>query len=158
MYIVAILAMDHSLLIGAKNGLPWHIPEDMKRFKGLTTWEIVVMGRNTYFSLPEKFRPLPNRRNIVITRTEIEWVECYSSIGLFIDSMKEQNIEKCFIIWWASLYDQFFKLNLIDQVELTLINGVHIWDIFVSEFRSDFYEIASVDFEQWKFITLIRNS
>lgn len=158
MQIIAILAMDHSLLIGAKNGLPWHIPEDMKRFKGLTTGEIVVMGRNTYFSLPEKFRPLPNRRNIVITRTEIEWIESFGSIDWFIESMNIQNIEKCYIIWWASLYDQFFKLNLIDQVELTLIDGKHEWDIFVSEFRSNFHEIASVDFEQWKFVTLIRNS
>lgn len=158
MQIIAILAMDHSLLIGAKNSLPWHIPEDMKRFKDLTTSEIVVMGRNTYFSLPEKFRPLPNRRNIVITRTKIEWVECYSDIGSFIDSMKDQKVEKCFIIGWASLYDQFFDLDLIDQVELTLIDGKHEWDIFVSEFRSDFHEIASIDFEQWKFVTLIRNS
>ncbi len=158
MHIIAILAMDHSLLIGSKNGLPWHIPEDLKRFKELTTGEIVVMGRNTYFSLPEKFRPLPNRRNIVITRTEIEWIECFSSIDVFIQSMKDQNIEKCYIIWGASLYDQFFKLNLIDQVELTLIDGTHEWDIFVSEFRSDFHEVSSVDFEQWKFITLIRNS
>lgn len=98
MQIIAILAMDHSLLIGSKNGLPWHIPEDLKRFKELTTGEIVVMGRNTYFSLPEKFRPLPNRRNIVITRTEIDSIESYRSIDLFTQSMKEQNIEKCFMI------------------------------------------------------------
>ena len=98
MHITAILAMDSSLLIGSKNGLPWHIPEDMKRFKEFTTGGIVVMGRNTYLSLPERFRPLPNRRNIVITRTPIEGVECYSSIELFITSMQKERVEQVWLI------------------------------------------------------------
>lgn len=92
MQIIAILAMDESLLIGKSNGLPWHIPEDMKRFREFTTGGIVVMGRNTYFSLPEKVRPLPNRRNIVITRTPILGIECYSSIEDFIESMKNEKV------------------------------------------------------------------
>lgn len=98
MKITAILAMDTSLLIGSKNGLPWHIPEDMKQFKEFTTGGIVVMGRNTYLSLPDKFRPLPNRRNIVITRTMIDGVECYSSIDLFIDAMQKETVEQIWLI------------------------------------------------------------
>ncbi len=98
MQITAILAMDSSLLIGSKNGLPWHIPEDMKRFKEFTTGGIVVMGRNTYLSLPEKYRPLPNRRNIVITRTMIDGVECYSSIELFITFLQKENIDQVWLI------------------------------------------------------------
>ncbi len=47
------------------------------------------MGKNTYFSLPEKVRPLPNRRNIVITRNQIDGVECYSSIDAFLAAMKQ---------------------------------------------------------------------
>jgi dihydrofolate reductase len=70
----------------------------MKRFKEFTTGGIVVMGRNTYLSLPEKFRPLPNRRNIVITRTAIDGAECYSSIGLFIDAMQNETVEKVWLI------------------------------------------------------------
>lgn len=98
MQITAILAMDSSLLIGSKNGLPWHIPEDMKRFKEFTTGGIVVMGRNTYMSLPERFRPLPHRRNIVITRIPIDGVECYSSIELFISAMQTEKIEQVWLI------------------------------------------------------------
>ncbi len=157
MKITAILAMDPSLLIGRKNGLPWHIPEDMRRFKEFTTGGIVVMGRNTYMSLPDKFRPLPNRRNIVITRSSIYGVECYSSIEDFTSAIQSENIEQIWLIGWASLYDQFFALGLVDRVELTLIDWEYEWDIRVSEFRSDFHEISSVDFSQGRFITLVRN-
>lgn len=154
MKITAILAMDESLLIGKSNWLPWHIPEDMKRFREFTTWRVVVMGKNTYFSLPEKVRPLPNRRNIVITRNQIDGVECYSSIDTFLAAMKQDGTWDCFLIWWASLYDQFFAHGIVDRVELTLLYGNHEGDIFVHEFRSQFREVASSDFEQWKFITL----
>lgn len=90
--------MDSSRLIGSKNGLPWHIPEDMIRFKEFTTGGIVVMGRNTYMSLPERFRPLPNRRNIVITRTRLDGVECYSSIELFLSAIQKETVEQVWLI------------------------------------------------------------
>jgi dihydrofolate reductase len=157
MQITAILAMDSSLLIGSKNGLPWHIPEDMKRFKEFTSGGIVVMGRNTYMSLPERFRPLPHRRNIVITRTPIDGVECYSSIEFFITMMQKETVEWAWLIGWASLYDQFFARGLVDWVELTLVDGIHEWDIRVSEFRSDFHEVSSTEFSQGRFITLVKN-
>ena len=98
MHITAILAMDNSRLIGSKNGLPWHIPEDMKRFKEFTTGSIVVMGRNTYLSLPDRFRPLPHRRNIVITRSTIDGVESYSSIETFISTMQSETVEQVWLI------------------------------------------------------------
>ncbi len=157
MHITAVLAMDSTRLIGASNKLPWHIPEDMKRFQQFTKWHIVVMGKNTYFSIPEAYRPLPNRRNIVLTRAPIEWVECYSTIDNFLIAMaKEQNTECC-IIGWAKVYDQFFRLNLVDTVELTLVDGTHEWDIFVAEFRHNFHEVSSLAFPWWRFITLQRN-
>lgn len=84
--------MDESRLIGKSNGLPWHIPEDLKRFREFTTGGIVVMGKNTYFSLPEKVRPLPNRRNIVITRESIEGIECYPSIESCVESLKKEQV------------------------------------------------------------------
>ncbi len=66
--IALLVAVAHNGCIGAKGALPWHIPEDLKRFRDLTTGHTVIMGRKTWESLPERFRPLPNRRNIVITR------------------------------------------------------------------------------------------
>jgi dihydrofolate reductase len=55
-------------VIGKDNALPWHLPADLRHFKALTTGHTVIMGRKTWESLPEKFRPLPGRRNIVVTR------------------------------------------------------------------------------------------
>jgi dihydrofolate reductase len=55
-------------VIGSDGTLPWHLPEDMKRFRELTMGATVVMGRRTWESLPERFRPLPGRRNVVVTR------------------------------------------------------------------------------------------
>lgn len=75
MKITAILAMTNEGIIGKNNSLPWNIPEDLKRFKELTTDQVVIMGRNTFFSLPEKFRPLPNRRNIVFSSEKIANIE-----------------------------------------------------------------------------------
>lgn len=150
MKIKAIIAMDHNLLIWSNNSLPWNIPEDIERFKKITMGGIVVMGRNTYFSLPEKVRPLPWRRNIVITNTLIDWVECYPSIELFMECIGDE--KECFIIWWASIYNQFFERRLVDTVYLTLVDWVHIGDVFVKEWREQFSVIIEEPFTSWKFI------
>lgn len=149
--------MDESRLIGKSNWLPWYIPEDLKRFREFTTGGIVVMGRNTYYSLPEKVRPLPNRRNIVISREWISSVESFSSIENFVESMENEKVWKVYLLGWASLYNQFFEKWIVDIVELTLVNGNHEGDIYVDEFRDDFHELKSEEFDQGKFITLERN-
>lgn len=66
--IVLIAAVAKNGVIGKDNALPWHLPEDMRHFKALTTGHTVIMGRKTWESLPPKFRPLPQRHNIVVTR------------------------------------------------------------------------------------------
>ena len=63
-----IWAQSTSGVIGRDGAIPWHLPEDLARFKALTMGHTVVMGRRTWDSLPERFRPLPGRRNIVLTR------------------------------------------------------------------------------------------
>ncbi|WP_417554067.1 dihydrofolate reductase [Microbacterium sp.] len=63
-----IWAEAHGGVIGASGGMPWHVPEDLAHFKQITLGAPVVMGRRTWDSLPERFRPLPGRENIVITR------------------------------------------------------------------------------------------
>ena len=68
--LVAAVAKDGA--IGRDNALLWHIPEDMARFKALTVGRPVVMGRRTWESLPPKFRPLPGRRNLVVSRSQRE--------------------------------------------------------------------------------------
>lgn len=66
--IALIAAIDQQNCIGKNGTLPWHIPEDLAHFKKLTEGKTILMGRKTWESLPEKYRPLPNRTNIVITR------------------------------------------------------------------------------------------
>jgi dihydrofolate reductase len=68
-----IWAEAHGGVIGADGGMPWHVPEDLAHFKQVTLGVPVVMGRRTWDSLPERFRPLPDRENIVITR-QVDWV------------------------------------------------------------------------------------
>jgi len=63
-----LVAVSPEGIIGKDNSIPWHYPEDLKRFKKLTLGKTVIMGRNTWESIPEKQRPLPDRRNIVITK------------------------------------------------------------------------------------------
>ena len=63
-----IWAQSSSGVIGRGNSIPWHVPEDMARFKELTMGHTVIMGRTTWESLPARFRPLPGRRNVVLTR------------------------------------------------------------------------------------------
>ncbi|MCG7597214.1 dihydrofolate reductase [Mycobacterium sp. PSTR-4-N] len=63
-----IWAQSSSGVIGRDNGIPWQLPEDMARFKELTMGHTVIMGRRTWESLPTRFRPLPGRRNVVLTR------------------------------------------------------------------------------------------
>jgi dihydrofolate reductase len=68
MAVSLVVAYARNGVIGRDGGLPWHLPSDMKHFRELTTGGTVVMGRKTYASIPDKFRPLPGRRNMVLSR------------------------------------------------------------------------------------------
>ena len=74
-----LVATSPEGIIGKDNAIPWYYSEDLKRFKRLTVGKNVIMGRKTWESLPIK--PLPDRRNIVITRSSIDNVECFKSIN-----------------------------------------------------------------------------
>lgn len=67
-----VWAEAHGGVIGADGGMPWHVPEDLAHFKEVTLGAAVIMGRRTWESFPDRFRPLPGRRNIVVTRDR-EW-------------------------------------------------------------------------------------
>jgi len=130
-----IAAIGKNRELGKDNKLLWHIPDDFKRFKDLTSGHIVIMGRKTYESLPENFRPLPKRINIVITKNK-NVVEQFiapkidgamnrtttifcNSIETALDKAREFN-DKIFIIGGASIYTQGIKYS--DKLYLTLID------------------------------------
>lgn len=128
-----IVAVAQNYAIGKENKLLWHIPEDFKWFKKNTTGHTVIMGKNTYYSLPR--RPLPNRRNIIITDIngeKIEGAEMAYSIDEAIqmaDTGKEN-----FIIGGASIYRQFF--NRVGKLYITWVNKDFEGDTFFPEIKS----------------------
>lgn len=119
--IIIIAAVARNRAIGKNNQLLWNIPEDMAHFKALTQGHAVLMGRKTWESLPERFRPLPGRRNIVITRQSD-----YAAPGAILASSIEQgiaaaqNAEKLFIIGGADIYAQ--AMALADRLEITEVD------------------------------------
>jgi dihydrofolate reductase len=110
-----IAAIGKNCVIGKSGRLPWHISEDLKRFKRLTTGHAILMGRKTWESLS---KPLPNRRNIVITSTLIEGVECYPTINAALDALKA--LEKVFVIGGAQIYAALF--DRADELYLTFVD------------------------------------
>lgn len=115
-----IVAVDKNLAIGNQNKLLFWLPNDLKRFKELTTGNTIIMGRNTFLSLPKG--ALPNRRNIVLsTRKDASFpgAETYASLEEAIKACKED--EKIYIIGGASVYKQ--ALPLADVLCITEIDA-----------------------------------
>lgn len=113
-----IVAIDNNNGIGKDNSMPWHLSDDLKRFKTITMGHTVIMGRNTWLSLP--FKPLKGRRNIVISTNmpETEGCEIARSINEAIALIK--NEEQAFIMGGARIYKQ--TINHADELIVTHIH------------------------------------
>jgi dihydrofolate reductase len=134
-YLVAAVAANG--IIGARGKLPWHLPEDLKFFKGLTMGKPIIMGRRTWESIG---RPLPGRRNIVVTRRSD-----YRPEGAEVASSLEQALEKCagetvaYVIGGADLFAA--SLPLADGLVLTEIHRDYEGDVRFPDWdRSDWRE------------------
>jgi dihydrofolate reductase len=134
--IIVAIAEDNA--IGNKNQLLAHIPADLKRFKAITTGKPVIMGRNTWFSLPN--RPLPNRTNIVITNIANEVFEGAVTAYTIDEAVaKCPESEECFIIGGAMIYRQFFPLA--QKLYLTLVHKKFEADTFFPEIDYALYNV-----------------
>ena len=103
--------MSNNFVIGKNNTLPWHLPTDLKYFKDTTKGHTVVMGRKCWESIPENYRPLPNRKNIVVSRNK-DYVAKGAIVINDLEqilSSNENNFEQIFIIGGAELYKEAFK-------------------------------------------------
>ena len=118
MKIHLIWAQDHNGGIGKDGNLPWHISEDLKNFKKLTSGSAILMGRNTWESLP--IRPLPERRNIVLSSRGIPDVECYTSVEECIETLDGDGTEKLFVIGGSTVYRNF--IHRADELHITQVN------------------------------------
>ena len=118
MKIHLIWAQDEHGGIGKDGKLPWHISEDLKNFKKLTSGSAILMGRNTWESLP--VRPLPERRNIVLSHKEIPDVECYTSVEECVDTLYGDGTAKLFVIGGSIVYRNF--INRADELHITYVD------------------------------------
>ncbi|WP_347839674.1 dihydrofolate reductase [uncultured Draconibacterium sp.] len=132
-----IVAIAENFAIGKNNDLLFHLPNDLKRFKAITSGHTIIMGRNTLLSLPKW--PLPNRRHIIITDKKedvFEGCETVFSIEEAIEKVK--NEEEAFIIGGGMIYRQFFPLA--GKLYLTLVHQPFEADTFFPE----------IDYQNWK--------
>ena len=141
MKIGLIWAQARGGVIGRGGVMPWHLPEDLAHFKRVTLNHPVIMGRKTWDSIPPRFRPLPGRRNIVVTRQGD-----LNQIGLEpASSLREalqlcENAEQVWIIGGAQIYAQ--ALPLADELVVTEIDADFDGDAFAPPIGSDWHEVA----------------
>lgn len=136
MNIAIIVAMDANRGIGKDNGLLWHLPVDMKFFKEKTTDNIVVMGRKNFESIPEKFRPLPNRENVILTRNkEFKADGClvFHSMEEVLKQYENEEDRTMFIIGGGEIYQQALKMDIVDEMYITKVNKTYSADTFFPE-------------------------
>ena len=134
-----IVAMSKNRVIGDSNTLIWHLPEDLKRFRQLTTGNTIVMGRKTYESIG---KPLPNRRSIIITRDTDYSVEGCEVVNSLEEALLLSNSD-CFIIGGGEIYRQ--SIDIADRIYLTLINKEFEGDTSFPEIK-DWVEVSSENF------------
>ncbi|OIO19186.1 MAG: hypothetical protein COY69_00930 [Candidatus Magasanikbacteria bacterium CG_4_10_14_0_8_um_filter_32_14] len=136
-----IVAISQNNCIGKNNALPWDIPEDLKHFKDITNGHAVLMGQNTWESIPEKFRPLPNRKNIVVTREKDykvpENVEVYNSLDEALEKYKTQDL---FVVGGASIYAQ--TITKANKLFITEVHQFVDGDTFFPEIDKNVWQEA----------------
>jgi dihydrofolate reductase len=140
--ISVVAAVARGGVIGRGGTIPWRLPEDLERFKDLTTGHAVVMGRRTWDSLPERFRPLPGRRNVVVTRNpgwSAEGAERAGSLAAALELVESE--PHVFVIGGGQLYAE--ALPLADELLLTEIDTEIEGDTFFPSWdRSEFEEVS----------------
>ncbi len=139
MIILGPVAIAKNWVIGGDNDLPWYLPEDLKHFKKITTGKTVLMGRKTYDSIIKRLgKPLPNRKNVVITRQTdfiaANEVLIFHSIEEAFDHLKNEDI---YIIGGAQIFKQ--TLPLAEKMYITKVHQEYPGDAF----------FPKIDFSQW---------
>jgi dihydrofolate reductase len=147
-----IVAMDSEGGIGKNNDLMWHLPKDMKFFKDTTQGQIVVMGRKNYDSIPEKYRPLPNRLNVVLTRNEhFNAPDClvFHSLETCLKHFEEETERIVFIIGGGEIYRMALESDMLDEMYITHVHHRYEAETFFPRFEEENWE-SHVIFEQEK--------
>ena len=142
MIISLIAALTKNRVIGKNNDLPWRLPDDMKYFMQTTKGHTVIMGRKNYDSIPERFRPLPNRENAVLTRNTdftAEGCTVFNSLTACLDYYKNDD-RTVFIIGGGQIYKEALELGVIDEMYVTHVAKTYDAETFFPE----------IDTSKWK--------
>lgn len=142
MKITLIAAAAENNALGKDNDLIWRLPDDFKRFKALTSYHHIIMGRKTFESFP---KPLPNRKHVVITRQENyknETIEVVHSLEEAIQFSSTE--EEIFIIGGGEIYKQ--ALPFADKIELTRVHGEFEADTFFPEIDEKKWDLVNSEF------------
>ncbi len=135
--IAIIVAIAQNFAIGKNNDLLFHLPNDLKRFKKITSGHAVIMGKRTLFSLPNG--PLPNRRNIIITDVPGETFEDCETVYSIIEAVEAvRNEEEAFVIGGGMIYRQFYPIA--GKLYLTMAH---------QDFEADTF-FPEINFDEWK--------
>lgn len=164
-----ITAYDQKRGIGKDNKLPWHLPEDLKYFTKITKGDqadkqnVVIMGRKTWESIPEKFRPLPGRINVVLTRQTgynlPDGPLQFSNLNEALTELKKQQINEVFVIGGASLYELAIQHPQCGKIFVTEIKSTFDCDTFFPEIPGEFKlvdegeNIKSISNVEYRFLT-----
>jgi dihydrofolate reductase/thymidylate synthase len=151
-----IVAFDSQYGIGKNGQLPWSLPSDLKHFKEITTTtsnparkNAVIMGRKTWESLPPKFRPLPGRVNMVLSRGEQASVpsEVLSALSLeeALSKLSSPDIENVFVIGGAQVYAEAIIHPLCQKLYVTHVKGEYACDTFFPPISKDFFPISATE-------------
>jgi dihydrofolate reductase len=167
MKVSLIVAVSQNRVIGKDNNLIWHLPNDMLFFKETTTGHHVIMGRKNFESIPHKFRPLPNRTNIIITRQsdyKAEGCVVVNSVEEALKVAKSNGENEAFIIGGGQIYKLAVDAGIVDKIYLTKIHHSFDGDTFFPELNSDWIKTNKIENKtdekhrySYDFITLEKN-
>ena len=148
MKVSLIVAVAENGVIGKDNDLIWDLPKDMRFFKETTLGHYVIMGRKNYESIPERFRPLPNRTNVVITRQsdyQAEGCVVVNSLENALELAQHNGDDEPFIIGGGQIYKLALERNLVDKIYLTKVHYSFEGDTFFPELSAEWKEIDRID-------------
>lgn len=152
MPVTIVAAVARNGVIGVDGGLPWRLPEDLRRFKELTLGHVLVMGRRTYESIG---RPLPGRTTVVVTRRPgwdpgSELVLTAPGVREAVERAAEVD-EEVFVVGGERVYED--ALPLADRLELTLVDAEPEGDAHFPEVDwSDWYEVMREEHDGWAYV------
>lgn len=147
MKVALIVAIDRERGIGKNNDLMWHLPADMRFFKETTTRHIVVTGRKNYDSIPERFRPLPNRENAVLTRNAsyaAPGAQLFHSLNSCLEHYRNETERTVFIIGGGQIYREALESGVVQEMYITHVDGTFGADTFFPNFDESAWQVETI--------------